>query len=478
MLIVDTLGKLLTINSAGLEFSEFKREEVIGLHFLHIPGVLNRNNYKRCLKVYKDALLGKPTYNFYLDLSSNTGVKHTMIFNVFPIKENKKVKFLLLISKDITEQKEIENAYKQLNQAKNHLNNIINSAQQIIFSIDEKNRITTWNNAMISVTGYPSSKVLNKKLENVNIFTNPSDLLEYGQQVKEGNQKQYNECLIESDIGSRRILSLSGSIIIGSNDEYKGIMFVGSDITEKLQLHGTLIPGRSYMAIGKISSDYLYNIIDLKNLGYNICFFTRNKEEFESHSEIKNKIKYVSIGNRDDKQSESIETLSDIYEYIKFYIKKTKKPMFLLDRIDYFLINETFEGVMKNLYRINNKIRESKLIFILFINDKLLTSNEKEFLYHEFKQFPIRTIDHVFLSENMYQILEYVQNKNNSNILITYRKLGKDLCISKATVSKRLSNLEKKGLLSVRRIGRSKTLIITQKGKDLLRKRKTNQKIS
>jgi PAS domain S-box-containing protein len=394
-----------------------------------------------------------------------------MIFNVFPIKENGKVKFLLLISKDITEQKEIENAYKQLDQAKNHLNNIIDSAQEVIFTIDEHDQITTWNKAMIAITGYTSRKVLNKKLNTVNVFSNPLDLFEYGKQVREGYNKPFNECVIESDIGSKRILTLSGSQILGPADEYKGLMFVGTDITEQLQLHGTLISGNSYMMIGKTSSEYLYNIFDLMNIGYNICFFTRNQEEIQSRFHRKDNINFVSIGNLEYKNNESFETLSDIHDYISSFIGKTKKPLFFLDRFDYFLINESFEGVMKHLYQINNTIKQSNSIFIIFVNDRLLNAIEKEFLEQEFKHFPLKSVDHVSLNENMYQILRYVMNENNSNILISFRKLGKDLKISKATVSKRLSYLEKKGLLSIRKIGRSKTVMISENGKRLLQQR-------
>ncbi|MCK4348815.1 MAG: PAS domain S-box protein [Thermoplasmatales archaeon] len=112
MLYLDTFGRILRINKAGLAFSGFSEEEVIGKMFWKLPGVFLKRNVPKYLKVFKNTLTGKETKGFLGNLNDKSGKIHLMEFSVYPIKENRKIKCVLVIGKDVGEQNEIEEKYR------------------------------------------------------------------------------------------------------------------------------------------------------------------------------------------------------------------------------------------------------------------------------------------------------------------------------------------------------------------------------
>lgn len=108
MMYLDKHGRITRINRAGLAFSGFTEEESIGKRFWKLPGVFSKHNIPKFLKVFKNALRGGETQSFIGELNDKSSRKHIMDFSTCCIKENKKVKYLLVIAKDITEQKETE----------------------------------------------------------------------------------------------------------------------------------------------------------------------------------------------------------------------------------------------------------------------------------------------------------------------------------------------------------------------------------
>ena len=73
------------------------------------------------------------------------------------------------------------------------------------------------------------------------------------------------------------------------------------------------------------------------------------------------------------------------------------------------------------------------------------------------------------ISQELYEILTYIQNEGKNNIAITYGTIGKTFSISKVTVKKRLESLKDNGLIYSRKQGKTKILNITEKGKNLLK---------
>ena len=66
VLFLDTFGRIVHINKAGINFSGFTEEEVLGKFFLTLPGVFSKKHLKDYLTVFKKSLQGKPTKKFII----------------------------------------------------------------------------------------------------------------------------------------------------------------------------------------------------------------------------------------------------------------------------------------------------------------------------------------------------------------------------------------------------------------------------
>lgn len=472
ILITNKLGKIISVNEAGIDFSGFKREEVYGKFLLKLPGVLNKNEFGRCLKVFTDAIRGKPSYDFKTFLVDKTGSKHTMIFNVFPIKIDKKVKYVMLIAKDITEQIQNEKLYRESNQIKTYLNNIIDSTNEVIFGIDLKNKIRTWNNTMISLTGIPLKKVQGKKITSLHIFSNYKGFIQYANQVKKGYNQTYDELIITTKTGREKLLSVSGSIIRDSDGEINGVIFIGRDITGQKILHGRLLPGDCYIKTGEDHISLLYSLNDLIQEGYHGLIVTRFLEEKHELLSKKSKIEIFYLKDRTKKNKTSIQNSTDLVTSIQEFINNHEKSVILLTRLDYLFITESFNSVLKNLYKITGQVKNTDSILLLHLNTKLLTEREQEFFMQEFDTFPTRKMKNISLNDSMYEILEFIYQQQKMKMMVTFKKLGKELSISKSTVAKRVKFLEQNGLIVTVKIGRSKSISLTDQGESIIKQSK------
>jgi predicted transcriptional regulator len=92
-------------------------------------------------------------------------------------------------------------------------------------------------------------------------------------------------------------------------------------------------------------------------------------------------------------------------------------------------------------------------------------------LQEEFLKLPSQRIEDVQLEETLFEILNYIHNENNRNVLVTHSKIEKTFSISKVTNQKRIESLIGLGLIFSRKQGKAKMLHVTEKGKKLLAQR-------
>ena len=94
-----------------------------------------------------------------------------------------------------------------------------------------------------------------------------------------------------------------------------------------------------------------------------------------------------------------------------------------------------------------------------------------EILKEELHQLPKQQIDSIQIEETLFEILKFIQIENQRNTLVSYSKIGKRFSISKVTTQKRIESLIGLELIFSKKIGKIKTLNITDKGSNLLARR-------
>lgn len=229
MLYLDRYGRIIKINKAGIDFSGFSEDEIIGRVFWKMPGVFTKRNIPKYLKVFKNTLKGKPTKHFLNELHEKNGKKHIMDFSTYPIISNDKVISILVVGNDITREKEKEERYSLISE---HTSDLISLTT---FSL--KPVYTYVSPSNIEAFGYKEEELLGKNGFN---FIHPDDKKKLLPLLKKYITMKTKKLLIgrEDEIVERfefRFRDKSGKYhdlqttvnIIG--DE---LLFVSKDITE------------------------------------------------------------------------------------------------------------------------------------------------------------------------------------------------------------------------------------------------------
>ena len=374
------------------------------------------------------------------------------------------------VDRDITKRKLAEDDIKR---TKEYLQNIINSASEIIIAFDTNNRVTTWNKTAELITGYKQREVLGRKISYLNIFVNSDDLTGYINDVFNGYTKPFEDVTLQSKTGARKLVRVSGSIVKGNTNENIGVLLVGRDITRDSELHGKLIPGNSYICIDEKAESSLVLFKDLAVSGFDGLYVTRANPE-----EIKDMFPSVDVEVillSEDKTNgfEYVRDIDGLVAKIKRFAEEKSRPLILLDRVDFLLSIFSFEEFIKALYRINNILAGHNAVLLVRLNPNFVDKRQLELIKEELLPLPSQKIEDIELEDKLYGILKFIQRQNQNNMLVSYSKIGYEFSISKVTTSRYLNSLDEKGLVFIEKKGKSKTLHVTEKGKTLLQRRIT-----
>ena len=358
--------------------------------------------------------------------------------------------------------------YSESERTKNDLQNIIDSASEIIISFDKTNKIITLGKSIENFTGFKHKQFIGKNIKKVNIFDNPQEIIENLENIKQDKPPKSNIFVLNTKNGSKRIIKASFSPI-KKDDSYDGAILIGEDITLEIESHGRFIDGYSYYSVdGK--NEPLLNIF--KNIVgvYNKkgLYITRSKPVFNNG--VSEKIKTMILKHYSAKSYNNDLQLNKIVNKIKNFVEQNKGSVVLLDRVDYLISIFSFDEFMKNLYRITDIISENNSIFLLHANPCFFDLRQLSLIKSELLSIPFQELEHIKIKDDYYEILKIVNKYNQNNILVEFKKISDELSINRKTLSKKINYLEKQGLIIVRSYGRSKTPYLTEKAKAILSK--------
>jgi len=373
---------------------------------------------------------------------------------------------------DITKRKRAE---EETIRTKEYLQNIINSASEIVISFDTNAKVTTWNKTAEFITGYNRGKVIGRSLNKLDVFDNPQELLDIIKNVSSGKKIRPDESILLTKDGAKRIIRFSYSALKGDEERYIGVLAIGKDITHDKELHGKLLKGSSYVIPGKNNKSSLDLFNDLTKLDYEGLLITRANPEIVKNMITSANIQVILLNHDTLGGFENISDLDGLIAKIKeFCVKNTNiNTVILLDRIDYLLTNFSFESFVKTLYQINHIVSKNKSMLLVHFDPSIVEPKQMAVIENELQPLPSQKIEDIKIEDETYDILKFIHDQNQINLLVSFKKIMGEFNIVYATLAKKLKLIENEGLIFTKRHGKFRTVYISEKGKTLLNKRRT-----
>jgi len=464
--VVDKTGKIIYESPSLKKILGYEISERIGkkvFENIHSDDITRLDKYFKEI-ISQPGLTDKVTFR----IKDKNGVYHyfesvgnNQIHNSF-------INGLIITSRDITE------SYKnkeKISKQKHFLDNIVNSAGEIIFTVNGEHKISLWNAAAERNTGFSKKEIVGEKLYSLNLFENRLELHEYLKHVFASKDGFINQLVVKSNVGGKRLWHVSPSVV-KTNNVISDVVFICNDITFKDKIHRRLIPGYSYI-VSENSADSLLDIFrGLLNEGWNGLCITRNLSDV-AYGYFKDiKVKILNFSSYDTDEG-AVSNIEELFDAIEVFMEETKNGCICLNRFDYLISQFGFDRVLNFLYRVNDLTRITQGLFLIRLNKMLFSDEQINFLQEEFSMLPSHQMQDMYIEDVLYDLFVYIFKKNEKNSLVSHKNICDHFGIVKVTAQKRIENLLKKGLIISQKRGRSKFLHVTDKGKDLLRLRKT-----
>lgn len=232
---IQTIGKRLTEIFPKVLLNYTKLEEKIRNVFME------NKAYEGGEMEYRAP--GLPTRVYYYRL--------TPLDNVLGEVEN-----VILLMDDVTERKRLG---ERIHRMEEHLARVVDSANDLIVSMDEKGNILTWNSTLENVTGMNSRDVIGILFSNV---LSEKDLKKYNTtllQLKKGIKVQNSEFPLQTEEGE---VDVSWSFSTMKDEEGKiiGFVAVGRDLTERKLLEAKLTQSAKMASLGTMAGGVAHEI--------------------------------------------------------------------------------------------------------------------------------------------------------------------------------------------------------------------------
>jgi PAS domain S-box-containing protein len=377
-------------------------------------------------------------------------------------KTNKK------LQSEIVERKKAENEAIKI---KEHLKNVIDSATEIIISVDRNNRITTWNKTVEELTGYKDKELLNRSIGKLPLFDDSQHIQDMIKSVYQDLKLGYSNITLLTKANAKKIIRVNASLIEGENTQSDGVLFIGKDITRDLEAHGKLLAGNGYLIPDKTNSSSLDLLMDLTTSGYKGLFITRASPDTIKDIHLPPAINVIIMSQEPTKEFETVSDLTALLNSIKRYSEKNKEAVILLDGLHYLLTRFSFNKFIEALYHLTDLIARKKLILLLRLDPLLVEKNQMAIIENELHLLPSQKIEGLIIEDDVYDALKYIYEQNQNNSLVSFKKIMARFKIAYSTAAKRLETLEEKGLIFTKRQGKLRTVFISEKGRTLLHKR-------
>jgi len=235
VVIIDGRGNILVANDKLEEVTGFKREEVVGKNFLRMK-MLTAKTKAYAIKQMAKRMMRMKLKPYEIEVLTKDGEKISIEINATKIEYEGKLADLVVF-RDITKRKKAE---EELRKTKNYLDNLLNYANAPITVWDNEKRITLFNNAFETFTGYKTEDVLGR---NIDVLFSPlqkEEILQTIEKATKGEKWKSVEVPILCKDKETKIALWNSANVTDKEGKIVATIAQGQDITERKVMENRL----------------------------------------------------------------------------------------------------------------------------------------------------------------------------------------------------------------------------------------------
>ncbi len=182
---------------------------------------------------------------------------HVYFYRLIPIPAGDDVQEIMLLMDDVTEQEKVGADAKR---AERHLASVVECANDFVISLDREGRLVSWNPAAERVSGWSFDKLQGKTLAELCTAEDRDAMVHMIQRLAAGSGVQGRRVRLVTSDGRELTIAWSCSPMCDDQGTVVGMVAVGRDLTEQLQLEQQLIQSDKMASLGVMAGGIAHEL--------------------------------------------------------------------------------------------------------------------------------------------------------------------------------------------------------------------------
>jgi len=461
---IDLDGRTTFFNPAASSMTGYSKEEVIGkdqhklLHHKKPDGKpYPREDCPTYMAIKYGFVYHIPEDTFWKKNGSPLPVEYV----VSPLKDKNEILGAVVVFKDISKRKKMEEELRRLSLA-------VKISTDSIIITDKNGNIVDVNDATQKMVGMNRNALIGRNLSELVVD-------DARRKIKASIKELMKKGLLENQeysIPGNRVIETNMSLMKDSQGRITGIVAINRDITERkhaeLEMKRRLMKyeledGSIYCEKESSLNRSLDAFEDLLKIGYSGLIISRTpREKFKTDIQLSFGYWWVN-----DKIKTEDCISPDKNEFEK-RIEESVYRVILIDCIEYLVSKIGFDKVLLLIQRLRDMAFITGRIILISIDSSTFDEKQLRLIERETEELEARYFEEI--PDELLNILKFVFQQNKRGISPSFSDIERELNITKPTVRKRVSKLSKYDYLITIIKGRSKLVELTDKGRNLFLK--------
>lgn len=178
-------------------------------------------------------------------------------YSILPFTWQGHVEGAVLLMDDVTEQVRLN---EEVRRVERHLASIVESANDLILSMDRKGMILTWNAAAERISGYRAAEVRDRVFTDFCADEDHREIEEIFFRIDTCKNSKMKECPLQTTKGNSIPVAWVFSPMKDSYNQTVGVVAVGRDLTERRKFETELHQSQKFAALGVMAGGIAHEI--------------------------------------------------------------------------------------------------------------------------------------------------------------------------------------------------------------------------